>query len=49
MDETAGDRRGEGVVSGEQIVNVDGNVDEDSPIPNKLDSSRLIKGPGPRQ
>lgn len=36
-DMTAEDRRGEGDGDGEQIDNVDGNVDEDSPIPNKLD------------
>ena len=27
----------------------DGNIDDDSPIPNKLDSTRMIKSPGPRQ
>ena len=36
-DVTAEVRRGEGDGDGEKIVNVDGNVDEDSPIPNKLD------------
>ena len=43
---TAEDRRGKG--DGEQIVNVDGNVDDDSPVPNKHDINRMIKSPGPR-
>ena len=34
--------------SNEQIDNDDGNVNEDSAIPNKLDSNKIIKSPGPR-